>query len=119
MPKGREIATVLTMRQKAILEFIREFIRDEGYSPSLKEIGAYFELSSVATVHRHVQHLIEKGYARRVANSPRSVEPVELGEEGHRGPITAENRRLAKEVARLQRENGRLNRLLVANGRSA
>jgi repressor LexA len=39
----------LTRRQREILDYIREFISEQGYSPSLEEIGAHFGLSSVAT----------------------------------------------------------------------
>jgi repressor LexA len=67
----------LTRRQREILDYIREFISEQGYSPSLEEIGAHFGLSSVATVHKHVQHLLEKGVVRRVSNSSRSLEPVD------------------------------------------
>ena len=55
----------LTRRQREILDFIQVFIDEHGYSPSLEEIGARFGLSSVATVHKHVQHLVEKGYLRK------------------------------------------------------
>jgi repressor LexA len=49
----------LTRRQREIYDFIRGFVEEKGYSPSLEEIGAAFGLSSVATVHKHVQHLVE------------------------------------------------------------
>ena len=67
----------LTRRQHEIYGFIREFVGERGYSPSLEEIGARFGLSSVATVHKHVQHLVEKGYLRKAEHRSRSVEPVE------------------------------------------
>jgi len=67
----------LTRRQREVFEFIRQFLAERGYSPSLEEIGAHFGLSSVATVHKHVQHLVEKGYLRKAWNRSRSVEPVE------------------------------------------
>ena len=67
----------LTRRQREIYDFIRQFVADKGYSPSLEEIGARFGLSSVATVHKHVQHLVEKGMLRKAWNRSRSVEPVE------------------------------------------
>ena len=66
----------LTRRQREIYDYICQFVRDEGYSPSLEEIGAQFGLRSVATVHRHLQHLVEKGYLRKAWNRSRSVEPV-------------------------------------------
>ncbi len=67
----------LTRRQREILDFIREFIARRRYSPSLEEIGAHFGLSSVATVHKHVQHLVEKGQLRKSWNRSRSVEPID------------------------------------------
>ena len=67
----------LTRRQREVLDFVRQFLAERGYSPSLEEIGEHFGLSSVATVHKHVQHLVEKGYLRKAWNRSRSVEPVE------------------------------------------
>jgi len=67
----------LTRRQREIYDFIREFVAENGYSPSLEEIGARFNLSSVATVHKHVQHLVEKRMLRKAWNRSRSIEPVE------------------------------------------
>ena len=67
----------LTRRQREIYDFIRDFVAERGYSPSLEEIGEAFGLSSVATVHKHVQHLVEKGFLRKAWNRSRSVEPVE------------------------------------------
>jgi repressor LexA len=66
----------LTRRQREIFDYVCSFIDEHGYSPSLEEIGAHFGLSSVATVHKHVQHLVEKGLLRKSWNRSRSVEPV-------------------------------------------
>jgi repressor LexA len=67
----------LTRRQREIYDFIRDFVTENGYSPSLEEIGAHFNLSSVATVHKHVQHLVQKRFLRKAWNRSRSIEPVE------------------------------------------
>jgi repressor LexA len=67
----------LTRRQREIYDFIRDFVAEKGYSPSLEEIGAHFHLSSVATVHKHVQRLVEKRLLRKAWNRSRSIEPVE------------------------------------------
>ena len=67
----------LTRRQRAVLDVIRDFIATHGYSPSLEEIGDALGLSSVATVHKHVTHLVEKGYVRRAWNQNRSIEIVD------------------------------------------
>ena len=66
----------LTRRQREIYDYICEFVESNGYSPSLEEIGAKFELASVATVHKHVQHLVGKGFLRKAWNRSRSLEPV-------------------------------------------
>jgi repressor LexA len=66
----------LTRRQREIYDFVRRFVDEKGYSPSLEEIGAAFGLSSVATVHKHVQHLVEKGLLRKGWNRSRSLEPA-------------------------------------------
>jgi repressor LexA len=72
----------LTRRQREIYDFVREFIEARGYSPSLEEIGERFGLSSVATVLKHVQHLVEKGWLRKGWNRSRSVEPIAEGRDG-------------------------------------
>ena len=79
MRSARSAATptlALTRRQRQVFDFISEFVQKEGYSPSLEEIAAAFDLSSVATVHKHVKHLVDKGYLRKAWNRSRSVEPV-------------------------------------------
>ncbi len=66
----------LTKRQREILNYLNEFIEDRGYAPSLDEIGRRFGLSSLATVHKHLTNLQEKGFIRRAWNRSRSVELV-------------------------------------------
>ncbi len=67
----------LTKRQKEILDFIRTYLHEHGYAPSLEEIGFQFGLSSVATVHKHVQNLVDKGFLRKAWNRSRSIELIE------------------------------------------
>jgi repressor LexA len=67
----------LTRRQREVYDVIREFIDANGYSPSLEEIGGTLGLSSVATVHKHISHLVDKGFVRRVWNQNRSIELAE------------------------------------------
>lgn len=69
----------LTKRQKEVYDFVRDFIESKGYSPSLQEIGRHFDLSAVATVHKHVSNLVEKGLLRRGRNQNRSLEVVASG----------------------------------------
>ena len=66
----------LTRRQREIYDYICGFVEENGYSPSLEEIGAHFDLASVATVHKHIQHLVSKGWLTKSNNRSRSLEPV-------------------------------------------
>ena len=66
----------LTKRQREILDFLNEFIQQNGYAPSLEEIGRRFGLSSLATVHKHLTNLQDKGFIKRAWNRSRSVELV-------------------------------------------
>jgi repressor LexA len=66
----------LTKRQREILDYLDEFIQQHGYAPSLEEIGRRFGLSSLATVHKHLTNLQEKGFIKRAWNRSRSVELV-------------------------------------------
>jgi repressor LexA len=73
----------LTKRQRQVLDFIKGFIEEKGYSPSLQEIGIGFGLTSPATVHKHVVNLIDKGLLRRGWNRSRSIEVMEGREPEH------------------------------------
>jgi repressor LexA len=66
----------LTRRQKQVLDFLVQFINRKGYSPSFEEIGKSLRLSSLATVHKHVETLEKKGFVRRGYNQSRSIEVV-------------------------------------------
>jgi repressor LexA len=64
----------LTKRQREILDFLNDFIQQHGYAPSLEEIGRRFGLSSLATVHKHLGNLQQKGFIKRSWNRSRSLE---------------------------------------------
>jgi len=66
----------LSKRQQLILDFIQERIKDKGYPPSVREIGAAVGLKSSSTVHAHLMHLQEKGYIRKDPSKPRAVIPI-------------------------------------------
>lgn len=68
----------LTRRQKQVLDFLVRFINRQGYSPSFEEVGEGLGLSSLATVHKHMQTLEKKGFIRRGYNQSRSVEVVAI-----------------------------------------
>ncbi len=82
-PPFREISIVqpLTKRQREILDYLNDFIQQHGYAPSLEEVGRRFGLSSLATVHKHLTNLQDKGFIKRAWNRSRSVEliPARIG----------------------------------------
>jgi len=67
---------MMTRRQKEMLDYLREYIDGRGYAPTLEEIGRNFRLTSLATVHKHLQNLEQKGLIRRVPNHCRALEIV-------------------------------------------
>jgi len=78
----RRMTMHLTKRQKLIYDFIVAFIQENGYAPSIVEIGERFGLSSPATVHKHLTNLEAKGLLRRSKNLSRAIELVELAGQG-------------------------------------
>ena len=52
----------LTVKQKRILEIIKKFIDEKGYSPTVREITELANLNSPATIQTYLKILKEKGY---------------------------------------------------------
>lgn len=65
-----------TKKQRELLTFIDNFIKEHGYSPSYREIMAGLNYTSVATVALHVGNLIKRGHVRKRDRSARSLEVV-------------------------------------------
>ena len=64
---------MLTKRQKQVLDFIKDYSKRRGYSPSLKEIQKRLKLASVSTAHFHVSKLENGGYLEKMENRARSI----------------------------------------------
>lgn len=64
----------LSARQRAILEFIRQWVQGHGYPPSVREIGEAVGLVSPSSVAYQLKELERKGYLRRDPNRPRAVD---------------------------------------------
>jgi repressor LexA len=65
--------TRLSERQGGILRFLEGFIAENGYPPSVREIGEAVGLSSSSTVHSHLNALENKGFIRRDPSSARAL----------------------------------------------
>lgn len=72
------MARPLTKRQAAILQFIAQTIQDQGYPPTLAEIGAHFGIRSTNGVTDHLVALERKGYLTR-SSKARSLHVTEKG----------------------------------------
>lgn len=67
------VRLVLTARQREVLDFIRQFITQAGYPPTVREIGAHFGFVP-RSVFDHLKALERKGYLRRTASKSRSLQ---------------------------------------------
>ena len=67
----------LTKRQKEILDYVAKHVEENGYAPTLQEIGSHFGLSSPATVYNHIELLARKGYLRKTPHQGRGIELVD------------------------------------------
>ncbi len=70
-----------TKKQKALLDFITDFIAQHGYSPSYREIKTGMNYNSVATVALHINSLVKRGHLVKRDHSARSLEPVKGAKE--------------------------------------
>ncbi|QDT31188.1 transcriptional repressor LexA [Thalassoglobus polymorphus] len=67
----------LTKRQQAIYEFIKDRIVNRGYGPTVREIGANFEIKSPNGVMCHLKALEKKGLITREQNMSRAIQLTE------------------------------------------
>ena len=67
----------LYRRQKQILDFIKQYIDKYSYSPTLGEIAEAIGVSSLATVHEHLQALSSKGVIKRFEGAVRGIEVLD------------------------------------------
>lgn len=68
------MALIVYRRQQQILDFIRQFIQSNGSAPTLRKIAEAIGVSSLATVHEHLQALEEKGLIKRKSGKVRAIE---------------------------------------------
>ena len=86
LPDGPADANGLTPRQLKILSVIKTAVEDQGYPPSMREIGQAAGLSSTASVTYQLQILEEKGWIRRDASRGRAIEITLPGQDGEAAP---------------------------------
>lgn len=64
----------LTKRQDEILTYVKEYIVSHGYPPTVREIGRDLGVSSPATIHTHLNKLVEKGFIKKDSSKNRAIE---------------------------------------------
>lgn len=71
------MAPILPKKKKAILEFVSRVIETRGYAPTLTEIADHFKLSSLATVHEHLDFLEKRGFIKKSKQDNRAIEIID------------------------------------------
>lgn len=71
------MAVTLYKRQRQIVDFISQYIQKNGFSPTLKEIANAIGVSSLATVHEHLQALERKKVIKKTDGQVRGIELIQ------------------------------------------
>jgi repressor LexA len=71
---------MLTQKQKELLLFIHDRMKDDGVPPSFDEMREALELKSKSGIHRLITALVERGFIRRLAHRARAIEVIKLPE---------------------------------------
>ncbi len=71
------MAVTLYKRQRQIVDFIAQYIQRNGYSPTLQEIATAIGVSSLATIHEHLQALIRKKVLKKYDGAVRGLELID------------------------------------------
>jgi repressor LexA len=64
----------LTKRQQEIFDFVKKYVGEHGYPPTVRDIGKAIGLTSSSTVHAHLANLEKLGMLRRDPTKPRAIE---------------------------------------------
>lgn len=78
--RGLMVEAVLTDRQEEVLGFVREFIEERGYPPTLRDICGRLRINGPANARKHLGALERKGFIKRSSNISRAIEVIGHGE---------------------------------------
>ncbi|MEK6607179.1 MAG: transcriptional repressor LexA [Myxococcota bacterium] len=84
---------VLTDRQQAILDYIRSYSLQNGYPPTLREIGRHFGIRSTNGVNDHLRALEKKGHLARGGMKSRALRPIAAAGAAHGGSANGDGMR--------------------------
>ncbi len=83
---------MLTSKQRELLLFINDRIKETGVSPSFDEMKEALDLASKSGIHRLIMALEERGFIKRLANRARALEVLKLPESAVAGANTRPRR---------------------------
>jgi repressor LexA len=67
----------VTMKQHLVLEFVKKYCNEKGYSPSYQEIGDAIGIASKSGVKRMIDALVERGHLELLPRRARSLAVIE------------------------------------------
>jgi SOS regulatory protein LexA len=77
----------LTKKQKDVLDFITDYVRENGYSPTQKEIQAHFGFKSLGSVQDYIKYLTNGGYLNNDSHSVRGLAPAAVQQNAEEIPL--------------------------------
>ena len=80
----------MSNKENEILEFINYTLKNDGYSPSVREIGEAVNLKSTSTVQYHLKKLEKKGVINKSEGKSRSLHLNDMASEFRSVPILGE-----------------------------
>lgn len=73
-------SNALTSRQARILSFIRRYVAEHGYSPTIRELSDACDIPSTSNVNYILDQLQELGLLKRTPGSPRTIVLTLIGQ---------------------------------------
>ena len=89
---------MLTQKQKELLVFIHERVKETGVPPSFDEMKEALDLRSKSGIHRLITALEERGFIRRLPHRARALEIVKLPEAMSQGLVAGRGRGFSPSV---------------------
>lgn len=80
----------LTKKQKEVLDFITDYVRENGYSPTQKEIQENFGFKSLGSVQDYIKYLTNGGYLQNDSHSVRGLMPATVQQNTEEIPLLGE-----------------------------
>jgi repressor LexA len=77
----------LTKKQKEVLDFITEYVREHGFSPTQKEIQEHFGFKSLGSVQDYIKYLTLGGYLINDSHSVRGLSPSNVNQNSEEIPL--------------------------------